>query len=111
MRSAAADSDEQVAATVETWEKRHGLVPPQDWPAVVADEQELDYEGVIRITTFVEMKRLLTDLKSIAPHDRVDVIDRQLERLAAAAETAMDHEQDVNCAGRRPQGNRGPQPR
>jgi len=65
---------------------------------VVADEQELDYEGVIRITTYVEMKRLLTDLRSIAPHDRVDVIDRQLERLAAAAETAMDHEQDVEVA-------------
>ncbi len=44
------------------------------------------------------MKRLLTDLKSIAPQDRVDAIDRQLERLAAAAETAMDHEQDVEVA-------------
>jgi hypothetical protein len=41
------------------------------------------------------LKSALTDLRSIAPPERVDVIDRQLERLRIAAEAALDNEWDV----------------
>ena len=40
----------------------------------------------------------LTDIRSIAPRERREVIDRQLERLSVAAETAMDSEWDVAFA-------------
>ena len=40
----------------------------------------------------------LTDIRSIAPPERVDAIDLQLERLSAAAESAMDSEWDVAFA-------------
>jgi uncharacterized membrane protein len=43
------------------------------------------------------LKSALTDLRSIAPPERVDVIDRQLERLRIAAESALDNE-DVEFA-------------
>ena len=38
------------------------------------------------------------DLRSIAPPERVGVLDRQLELLTAAAETALDDERDVDLA-------------
>jgi uncharacterized membrane protein len=44
------------------------------------------------------LKAALTDVRSIAPPERVDVIDRQLELLAAAAETALNQEWDVEMA-------------
>ena len=44
------------------------------------------------------LQAALTDLRTIAPAERVAVIDRQLERLAAAVETAMDDERDVKVA-------------
>jgi uncharacterized membrane protein len=40
----------------------------------------------------------LTDLKSIAPPERVAVLDEQLELLAAAAETALNDQRDVKLA-------------
>lgn len=40
----------------------------------------------------------LTDLRSIAPAERVGVIDHQLELLAASAATAMDDRRDVQMA-------------
>ena len=46
------------------------------------------------------LKAALSDLRSIAPADRVAVIDDQLELLAAATETAMDDERDVEMATR-----------
>jgi uncharacterized membrane protein len=44
------------------------------------------------------LKATLTDLRSIAPPDRVDVLDHQLELLAAAVETAMADERDAEMA-------------
>ena len=44
------------------------------------------------------LKAALDDLRSIAPADRVDVVDEQLELLAAATERAMADERDVELA-------------
>ena len=44
------------------------------------------------------LRAALEDLRSIAPADRVDVLDEQLELLAAATERAMDDERDVELA-------------
>ena len=44
------------------------------------------------------LKAALDDLRSIAPADRVDVLDEQLELLAAATERAMADERDVELA-------------
>ena len=44
------------------------------------------------------LKAALTDLRSIAPPERVAILDLQLELLAAATETAMDDERDVEMA-------------
>ena len=44
------------------------------------------------------LKAALTDLRSIAPEERVDIIDHQLDLLAGATETAMDDERDVTMA-------------
>ena len=44
------------------------------------------------------LKAALTDLRSIAPEDRVAVLDHQAELLAAAAEHAMQDERDVEIA-------------
>ena len=44
------------------------------------------------------LKAALDDLRSIAPPDRVEVVDEQLELLAAATERAMDDEHDVELA-------------
>ncbi|MDQ3553514.1 MAG: DUF2254 domain-containing protein [Chloroflexota bacterium] len=44
------------------------------------------------------LKSALTDLKSISPADRVEVIDLQLELLAAAVEDAMTEEHDIEMA-------------
>ena len=44
------------------------------------------------------LKAALEDLRSIAPPDRVPIIDEQLDLLAAATETAMDDQRDVDMA-------------
>jgi uncharacterized membrane protein len=44
------------------------------------------------------LKAALTDLRSIAPSERVAVIDHQLELLAAATEAAMNDDRDVEMA-------------
>ena len=44
------------------------------------------------------LKAALDDLRSIAPSDRVGVMDEQLELLAAATERAMADERDVELA-------------
>jgi hypothetical protein len=38
LERAAADTDEQVAATVAAWERSHGL-DPLDWPAIGREER------------------------------------------------------------------------
>jgi uncharacterized membrane protein len=72
-------------------------VPSMSWEAYVllaSEEIRLAGAGSPQVTR--RLKAALKDLRSIAPPERVDVIDRQLERLAAAAERAMDH--DVSMA-------------
>jgi uncharacterized membrane protein len=44
------------------------------------------------------LKAALVDLRSIAPPERVSVIDRQLELLTAAVKAALDEERDVEVA-------------
>jgi uncharacterized membrane protein len=44
------------------------------------------------------LKAALDDLRSIAPLERVDVLDEQLELLVAATQRAMDDEHDVDMA-------------
>ncbi len=45
------------------------------------------------------LRAALTDLKSIAPTDRVEVLDLQLELLGAATEAALGDERDIQMAG------------
>ena len=44
------------------------------------------------------LRASLDDLRSIAPVERVDVLDEQLELLVAATQRAMDDEHDVDMA-------------
>jgi uncharacterized membrane protein len=44
------------------------------------------------------LKAALTDLRSIAPTERIGIIDQQLELLSAATERAMDDERDIEMA-------------
>ena len=44
------------------------------------------------------LKAALVDLRSIAPPERIEILDRQLELLVAATEAAMDDERDVEMA-------------
>ena len=44
------------------------------------------------------LKAALADLKSIAPPDRVQVLDLQLELLEAATTSLMDDERDARMA-------------
>jgi uncharacterized membrane protein len=44
------------------------------------------------------LKAALTDLRSIAPPERVEVIDRQLDLLHAAAEASLNDKRDVALA-------------
>lgn len=83
------DEDGQVRLTVRV----------MSWEAYVllaTEEIRLAGAGSPQITR--RLKAALTDLRSIAPPERVGVIDRQLEALAAAAETALDGEGDVELA-------------
>ena len=70
-----------------------------DWEAYVllaTEEIRLAGAGSPQVTR--RLKSALIDLRSIAPPERVDVIDRQLERLRIAAEAAADNEGDVDFA-------------
>jgi uncharacterized membrane protein len=71
-------------------------VRSMSWEAYVllaSEEIRLAGAGSPQVTR--RLKAALTDLRSIAPPERVGVIDRQLELLAAAVESAMDDERDV----------------
>jgi uncharacterized membrane protein len=74
-------------------------VHSMSWEAyVLLATEEIRLAGAASPQVTRRLKAALTDLRSIAPPERVDVIDRQLERLAAAAEAARDHERDVEMA-------------
>jgi uncharacterized membrane protein len=69
------------------------------WDAYVLlafEEIRLAGAGSPQVTR--RLKAALTDLRSIAPPGRVDVIDGQIELLTASAETAFDQERDVEVA-------------
>lgn len=66
------------------------------WDAyVILATEELRLAGAGSPQVARKLTAVLTDLRSIAPPERVDVIDRQLRRLATAAETALEDERDV----------------
>ena len=69
-----------------------------DWDAYVllaTDEIRLAGAGSPQVTR--RLKSALTDLRSVAPPERIAVIDRQLERLRISVEAAVDSE-DVEFA-------------
>jgi uncharacterized membrane protein len=74
-------------------------VRTMNWEAyVLLASEEIRLAGAASPPVTRRLKAALIDLKSIAPPERVDVIDRQLERLAAAVTTALDNEGDVQVA-------------
>ncbi|HYI74302.1 MAG TPA: DUF2254 domain-containing protein [Gaiellaceae bacterium] len=70
-----------------------------NWDAYVHlafDEIRLAGAGSPQVTR--RLKAALTDLRSIVPPDRVDVLDEQLDLLTAATQAAMDDERDIEMA-------------
>ena len=64
-----------------------------DWEAyVLLATEEIRLAGARSPQITRRLKAALTDLRSIAPPERIDVIDRQLDRLRTAAEAALDEE-------------------
>jgi uncharacterized membrane protein len=75
------------------------IVRSMSWDAYVHlafDEIRLAGAGSPQVSR--RLKAALTDLRSIAPPERVGVIDDQLELLVAATESSMDDERDVEMA-------------
>ena len=86
-------------------------VRSMSWEAYVllaTEELRLAGAGSPQVTR--RMKAALTDLRSIAPPERLPIIDRQLEMLAAAVEAAYDDERDVDVALTDDQRGIGPPP-
>jgi uncharacterized membrane protein len=70
-----------------------------DWEAYVllaTEEIRLAGTGSPQVTR--RLTSALIDLRSIAPRERVGVIDRQLEALRNTAEAATDNEWDIEFA-------------
>ena len=70
-----------------------------DWEAYVllaTEEIRLAGAGSPQVTR--RLKSALTDLRSIAPPERMDVIDRQLERLRIASRSGEVDSEDVEFA-------------
>ena len=64
-----------------------------DWEAyVLLATEEIRLAGARSPQVTRRLRAALTDLRSIAPPERIDVLDRQLERLRTAAEGALDSE-------------------
>ncbi len=75
------------------------IVRSMSWEAYVNlafDEIRLAGAGSPQVSR--RLKAALTDLRSIAPAERVGIIDYHLELLVAATETAMHDERDVEMA-------------
>jgi uncharacterized membrane protein len=75
------------------------IVPTMNWDAYVHlafDEIRMAGAGSPQVSR--RLKAALTDLKSIAPPDRVPILDDQLELLEAATTSLMDDERDVRMA-------------
>ena len=82
----------------ETGEERLSVFA-MTWEAYVHlafDEIRLAGAGSPQVSR--RLKAALTDLRSIAPAERVAILDLHLDLLAVATETAMDDERDVEMA-------------
>jgi uncharacterized membrane protein len=69
------------------------------WDAYVllaSEEIRLAGAGSPQVTR--RLKAALTDLRSIAPTDRIGVIDRQLDLLETAVTAALDDDRDIDLA-------------
>ena len=74
-------------------------VRSMSWEAyVILAFEEIRLAGAGSPPVTRRLKAALTDLRSIAPPERVAVLDRQLELLTAAVERALDDERDVDLA-------------
>jgi uncharacterized membrane protein len=75
------------------------IVRTMSWEAyVLLASEEIRMAGAGSPQVTRRLKAALTDLKSIAPPERVGVLDRQLDLLAASAERALDHRRDLDLA-------------
>jgi uncharacterized membrane protein len=68
----------------------------EDYVHLAFDEIRLAGAGSPPVTR--RLKAALTDLRSIAPPERVGIIDLQLDLLTAAAEASLDDKRDVALA-------------
>ena len=68
----------------------------EDYVHLAFDEIRMVGAGSPQVSR--RLKAALDDLRSVAPLERVDVLDKQLELLVAATQRAMDDEQDVDMA-------------
>ena len=75
------------------------IVRTMSWEAYVHlafDEIRLAGAGSPQVTR--RLKAALTDLKSVAPPDRMEILDLQLDLLTTAAEAALGDDRDVALA-------------
>ena len=75
------------------------IVPTMNWEAFVRlafDEIRMAGAGSPQVAR--RLNAALTDLKAVAPPDRVPILEHQLDLLAAATESLMDDERDVRMA-------------
>jgi uncharacterized membrane protein len=74
-------------------------VRSMSWDAyVLLATEELRLAGAGSPQVSRKLKATLTDLRSIVPPERMDVIDRQLAALADATEAAMEQDRDIEFA-------------
>jgi uncharacterized membrane protein len=74
-------------------------VRSMSWEAyVLLATEELRLAGAGSPQVSRKLKATLTDLRSIVPPERMDVIDRQLAALADATEAAMEQDRDIEFA-------------
>jgi len=75
------------------------LVRQMSWEAyLLLATEEIRLAGAGSPPVTRRLKAALLDLRSVAPPERVAPIDRQLELLSAATETALDDDRDVELA-------------
>ena len=74
-------------------------VRSMSWEAyVLLSTEEIRLAGAGSPQVTRRLTAALTDLRSIAPPDRIAVLDRQSDLLAASTEKALDDERDVEMA-------------
>ncbi len=74
-------------------------VPSMSWEAyLLLATEEIRLAGAASPPVTRRLRAALLDLRSIAPPDRVGPVDRQLELLTAATQSAFDDERDLEVA-------------